>query len=187
MRTTHFLWLTLILLASHPAHAQLRGTPLGPGTSVRVSPLNADASRGWIEGRVVYADADSLVIHRRDRNTAATFRRDEIGALQVAVLQSRTGTAARYGLVAGLAVGGAGAVMGALSYDEDSNDGFLNFSRGEKAAMVGVFVGIPAAVIGAIAGAASPGDRWTATTLPAIPAVTVRADGTIRVALSLRW
>lgn len=187
MRTTHFLWLALLLLAPQPAHAQLRGSELGPGTSVRVSPLNADARRGWIEGRVAFADADSVVIHRRDGGMAATFRRKEIGALQVGTPRSRVGTAARYGLVAGLVVGGAGAVLGALVPDEDDPSHLLTFSQGETAAMVGVFVGVPAALIGAVAGAVSPGERWSPTTLPATPAVTVRADGAVGVSLSLRW
>lgn len=187
MRFARFLCAPLLLAVVPAAEAQVRVTALGPGTPVRVSPPGADAARGWVEGQVVFADADSLVIRPR-RGGETTFRRDEIGALQVAVLQPRTGSAARYGLVAALVAGGGSAALAALAYDEDDYpDDFLTLSRSQEAMAVGVLVGIPASFVGALVGANVRGDRWTPADLPAAPAVSLRPDGTVGVSLSLKW
>ena len=186
MRSAPFLCAVLLLVVVPAAEAQVRVMALGPGTPVRVSPLRADAARGWVEGEVVFADADSLVIRPR-RGGEATFRREEIGALQVAVLQPRTGSAARYGLVAALVAGGGSAALAAMAYDEDEQNDFWNLSRGQEAMAVGVLVGIPASFVGALVGANVRNELWTPVDLPAAPAVSLRPDGTVGVSLSLKW
>lgn len=163
-------WLTLVALA-HAGAAQVPflvgyGTVTaaavtrvirGPGEVVvtpraRVRVRIADST---LEGNVASIMGDSLVLETADGTRA--FSDSRLDDLKVSV-----GSRSRWaeGFLTGLGVGAlSGAVLGYASGD-DHGDGFLNFTAGEKAAILGGGLGIVGSAIGALAGALNPREGW---------------------------
>jgi hypothetical protein len=106
-------------------------------------------------------------IRRLDRNVGPRSRGEAI-----------LGTGA-VGLVVG-AVGGA--TLGFMSGDDPP--GFLAFSAGEKALMMGTVFGVAGGVLGAAAGAISPGQKWERVVLQPTVHVGPMRDGRIEIGVS---
>jgi hypothetical protein len=96
--------------------------------------------------------------------------------LEVSTARSRhTGQGAAIGALIGFASGG---LMGLASGDDPP--GFLAFTAGEKALILGVGLAVPGLVIGALVGFQNVSDRWTSVPLGAVkvtPALQVGRGG----------
>lgn len=166
-----------VFAAAAPAWAATAAEPV-VGERVRARIQNGDGSRMWVTGRLMEADAGSLMVQpakgepvmvplaRVERFDRSRGRRSGgKGALR----------GAAFGLASGAVLG---AAVGALGTDTSpspacqtppSGDaqwmeaiacGLSGGSRGEGAALGAVLVGATGAVVGAVVGGIAPGERW---------------------------
>ena len=167
--------LCLLVLLCSVAGGQVwaQQAPMAPGNRVRVW-TGADAKgkssgkptvgilTAWTAdsvllntGKVGVVSVPESLVTRFERSNGRRPRRR--GALR----------GAGYGLLAGAATGG---LLGLASGDDTS--GFFRLTAGEKAAMGGIMLGLPGALIGAVVGANRPGERWERVSLPVRVGVT---------------
>ena len=152
--------LALVLCGGTSAAAQ--GPEPAPGTRVRVH-LYPDGSR--LVARLIAAEADTL----RLEPTAGAAPQPAIAIprARVSRLERSTGRRRHVARNAGFgALVGVGAgLMGALTADEDDLDWFTP-TRSQFGLMVGVVVGVPTTIIGALTGFVRT-EGWAAVPPPA--------------------
>ncbi len=125
---------------------------LGPGQRVR---LQTASSSAWVIGTILAVDTDSLHLQLSDTTGQLSVKRGAITRLEISGgMKSSAGSGARTGLLIGAAVG---ALAGVASGDDQS--GFIRFTAGDKALMLGVTGGGIGALLGFIAGS-SVHERW---------------------------
>lgn len=164
--TSLFCVVTLLALDPSPAAAQVAST-VGPGSRARVTTPSLGLSAAI--GTVREATDDSLLVQFVNPRRLVRIERDAITVLEVSI--DRHGHALK-GLGMGTLVGaGTGAVLGLASGDDPP--GFLAFTAGEKALVLGVFFGATGAVVGLIAGALTRSDVWSPVTAGSPPPVDV--------------
>ncbi len=123
--------------------------PLDIVTELKVSRRLGLSRNGAAKGAAI----GGVLLYAVSRSPAASAFGAGVGALL------GSGPSARKGAGNGFLIGGAiGFVLGLASGDDPP--GWFSFTAGEKAAIGAVAFGFIGAVIGSIAGAASPGDRW---------------------------
>ncbi len=156
---------SIALATSASLAAQEPDVRLGPGQRVRVTVPRYEFAR--VVGTVVDIRPDTLYVRWAQRRFVGSreTRWDSVtSAVPIAAierLEVSQGRRSRWllGLGLGVAVGGAtGALVGYASGDDES--GFLQFSAGDKAVMLGVALGAVGGVVGLVTGALSRGDRW---------------------------
>jgi len=147
-----------IVLITDVTYAQ-RATTLTVGARVRFASSKSVAN----PLEVVGVGGDSLALRTATGDTLRLGRTDASGLQVSQGVHQRKLKGAMMGLLIGASVG---AMLGAVTYEEPKCTpdawmcGFMDPGRGGTAAIVGVAGGMLGTVVGLIAGAASPAERW---------------------------
>jgi len=128
-------------------------------------------------------EGDTLVLRKAMGVDTLRVPLSSIGSL--AVRRSRTsGRGAARGAGIGFLIGGGtGALIGLMSGDDPP--GFMSFSAGEKAVVLGGALGLLGTLIGVIGGASNPGQRWEALPTGTFTRVEPGVDGGVNLAFSI--
>jgi hypothetical protein len=143
------LVVSVVALVSSAALAD-DGLQPAPGTRVRIT-----SSDSRLTGKIVAASPDALIVSVKKGREPVTVARDAITRFELGHRRT-SGKGALRGAGIGLLAGGVGGA--ALGVALDSPDDW--FSGGELAAGGAIVFGGAGALIGALVGAASPGERW---------------------------
>jgi hypothetical protein len=143
----------LSLAAIH--HLVSRSDNAEVGSLVRVS---AQTSRGVIllSGKIAAIRPDTLTLYAADSTRQSIARFD----LQSVDVYRGDGRRWAEGWAIGLLSGGAiGAIGGYAAGDDHGND-FLNFTRGDKAAILGIVGAVTGSVVGTLVGTMVRDEHW---------------------------
>ena len=158
---------------------------LAPGARLRV---DVRGSRAPSLVRLVRATSDTLWIRGWNADPAGSDGTFAVALASVRRLQLSRGRHthvrrnAGYGLAGGLFVGG---VLGAIEGANDDGDEFFEISPAEGALILGIVLGVPAGLVGALTGL-PPTEDWTDVPLAASARVSSHARRTTHTAHTIR-
>ena len=162
------LWLT-------PAAAALAQTdsPLAPGTRVRVTIRDAAPAR--TSGTIVAIGGDTI---RYSPDGVSATRVVLLG--RVTQLEVSRGVHRRtlQGFVTGAAIGAFGGAIAGYASGDDPKQGFMSFTRGDKAAILGAGFGVIGGAIGTIVGFTHRSEVWRPVQPPYTLTLTPGRGGT---------
>lgn len=176
--------LAALFVMSATASAQV-----APSVSVGVRIRASDGLAWRGTGTVLEVRGDSIVVKVDATGAPLALRRTEIGALEIRDGGRRnTLKGLAIGLVAG---GGTGALIGLASGDDkcstDPNNWFpcmFVYSAGDKAAMLGIFLGAVGGSVGALSGFLTKTDHWVPARVNAVAVSPIMGrDGQFGVSL----
>ena len=164
----------LLLAAAAPAAAQGASSVL---VGARVRLMAPDLTRGWIVGRMVYADSATVIIDPNTLRWGRPLALDQAMVTQVQVSRGRIGTMRNRGALIGGLLG-----LGAGIYATVRVDGEGDTTGGWE--LVPFFTAGGAAV-GAGIGIAIPYEGWSRVLLPVRVSFRPGEESTVSVATSL--
>jgi hypothetical protein len=167
---------TLLLLCAGMLHALplLAQTtpPLHAGDQLRVR-----SGGGSARYAVVEAGRDTLLLERHAGGPRISLALADIRSLERSTgPRSRGQGMARHGAIGWLLGTGVGVGLGLVAGDDPPNR-IVSFSAGDKALAAGLIFGTLGGIIGAVAGAATPGEAWEPVRLPARVSITPARSG----------
>lgn len=131
--------------------AQVPGS-LGPGERIR---LQTRSNSSWVVGTILAVDSDTVHLLLSETTRHVDVNRRAIARLEIShAVESNAGRAALKGFFIGAAVG---ALLGVASGDDPP--GFISFTAGDKALILGLSGGGVGALLGLLSGS-SPHERW---------------------------
>lgn len=180
MRTGPVILAAAVLI---PVVATGQSAPVAAGTRVRVTAPGNNLDKQVTT--VMDVRGDSIVVNVRNRSLV-------VGLADVTQLEVSTGKRTQFWRSAGYGLGlgvAAGALVGALTYEECVSDQFLGCmmapeSASESAAWGGILLGTLGFVGGSVVGLIRRTDRWASVTLPVRASIATARSGGVSVMLS---
>jgi len=137
--------------------AQVPGS-LGPGERIR---LQTESSSSWVIGTILAVDSDAVRLLLSETTRQVEVKRRAIARLEIShSVNSNAGSRVLKGFFIGAAVG---AVVGVASGDDPH--GFVRFTAGDKAVILGGAGGVLGALLGLLSD--SSHERWDPLSLGA--------------------
>lgn len=176
MTNRHVPFLAALLIAMPPAIAESQMVPEGSRIRIAASRLGDKP----VLATVVEIGADTVVIRPADRPVSTVVPRSEITSLQMSEGTRRP--ILKYALRGFLIGAGTGAVIGAVTYDDDTGYWCMfACSRASNAALSGVLGGVVGMVAGGIVGATRQSEKWNTVIDPRRVSIAPGGEGGVRV------
>ncbi len=151
---------SIAILLALPVVAAAQGAPAVPGARIRVT-VRGDTTGAHV-GTLVAVRADSLTFRPAGDTAVRAVATDRVAKLEMSRGMHRH---TLDGLVIGAASGAAVGIVLGLASGNDPQGGFLRFTAGDKAAILGAGFGTIGLVTGAIIGATKRSERWVPAAL----------------------